>query len=138
MKYYIAYGSNLNIEQMNRRCKDAKPVGADEIDNYKLVFRRGYLTIEPAEGFYVPVGVWEISDEDEKALDRYEGYPKFYRKEYIELPYYGKCLVYIMNDGFPEQAPTDGYFTTVYHGYTEFGLDKDPLMKAYDIIKWPC
>lgn len=137
MKHYMAYGSNLNVAQMARRCKDAKQVGCEELKDYKLVFRRGFLTIEPAEGFYVPIGIWEISEEDEKALDRYEGYPKFYRKEYFDIPYFGKCLAYIMNDGYPEQAPSDGYFTTVYHGYTEFGLNKDPLMKAYEMAKWP-
>ena len=31
-KYYIAYGSNLNVEQMRYRCPDAKVVGTAEIN----------------------------------------------------------------------------------------------------------
>jgi len=38
-KYYIAYGSNLNKEQMKSRCPDAVPVGTSEIKNYTLLFK---------------------------------------------------------------------------------------------------
>ena len=40
-KYYIAYGSNLNLEQMARRCPTAKVVGSTIFKNYRLVFRGG-------------------------------------------------------------------------------------------------
>lgn len=146
MKYYLAYGSNLNKEQMAHRCPDARPVCKWTMLNYQLAFRRGFLTIEPKEGAEVPCGVWEISDQDEKNLDRYEGFPRFYRKEYFptmvpdpeELT--GKmvtALVYVMNDGFPLEAPSDQYFYTVMLGYTAFGLDKKPLIAAYERVKWP-
>ena len=140
MKYYLAYGSNLNIEQMAARCPDARPVGTAEIRDYELVFRRGYLTIEPKECVSVPVGIWEISDEDEKRLDRYEGFPKFYRKEYFDVPYYDRttsCLVYVMQDGHPLQVPSDHYFYTVMKGYRDFSLDRAPLISAYERVKWP-
>ena len=131
MKHYLAYGSNLNREQMAFRCPDATPVGSAEIQDWQLAFRRGYLTIEPAEGSAVPVGIWEISEQDEKSLDRYEGFPRFYRKEYIEaggLP----CLVYIMNDGYPVEKPRPEYLLTVAKGYSDFGMEMTPLMEAYD------
>ena len=38
-KYYIAYGSNLDVDQMLRRCPDALTIGRSTIDGYKLVFR---------------------------------------------------------------------------------------------------
>ena len=69
MKYYLAYGSNLNKEQMARRCPDAEPVCGYIMMNYEPVFRRGFLTIEPKEGAEVPCGVWKISDQDEKNLE---------------------------------------------------------------------
>ena len=31
-KYYIAYGSNLNISQMKTRCPDAKIVGKTKLE----------------------------------------------------------------------------------------------------------
>ena len=38
-KKYIAYGSNLNLEQMARRCPTAKVIGAGEIRDHELLFR---------------------------------------------------------------------------------------------------
>ncbi len=146
MKYYLAYGSNLNMEQMKRRCPDAEPVCAYILLNYQLVFRRGYLTIEPKEGAEVPCGIWLISDSDERSLDRYEGFPTFYKKEYFSVlvpdpdELTGKlvtALAYIMAPGYKKQAPSDGYFTTVYRGAKEFGLDVDHLVRAYEEVKWP-
>ena len=80
-KKYIAYGSNMNIEQMSRRCPNAKPIGKTVLKNYKLVFK-GVADIEKSESEEVPIVVWEITKECEKALDIYEGYPRLYRKEY--------------------------------------------------------
>lgn len=146
MKYYLAYGSNLNKEQMARRCPDAKPVCAYIMMDWQPVFRRGYLTIEPLAGAKVPCGVWEISDEDERNLDRYEGFPRFYRKErfHVMVPdpeeLTGKlvtALAYVMNDGFPLEVPSDFYFYTVLAGYRDFGLDRAPLISAYERVKWP-
>ena len=48
-RYYLAYGSNLNIDQMAWRCPDAVPLGTAEIPNYRILFRGSktgsYLTI---------------------------------------------------------------------------------------------
>ena len=38
-KFYLAYGSNLNVEQMQFRCPDARIVGTAEIPNYQLLFK---------------------------------------------------------------------------------------------------
>ena len=35
-KYYLAYGSNLNIRQMSHRCPSAIPVGTAIIKDYRL------------------------------------------------------------------------------------------------------
>ena len=49
-RYYIAYGSNLNLEQMKMRCPTAEVVGVSELKGYKLVFKgaltNAYATIE--------------------------------------------------------------------------------------------
>ena len=53
-KYYIAYGSNLNISQMAVRCPEAFVYGIAEIKDYELLFKGSrtgaYLTIEKKEG----------------------------------------------------------------------------------------
>ena len=78
-KYYIAYGSNLSVEQMKIRTPDAVIVGTSILKDWRLLFRQ-FATIKKCKGYSVPVLVWKISGQDEKSLDRYEGYPRFYVK----------------------------------------------------------
>lgn len=58
-KLYIAYGSNMNIEQMARRCPTAKVVASTWLEGYRLRFMGGsysaVATIEPSEDDLVPV-----------------------------------------------------------------------------------
>ena len=37
-KYYIAYGSNLSVEQMAQRCPDARIVGQAVLEDWELAF----------------------------------------------------------------------------------------------------
>lgn len=139
-KYYIAYGSNLNKHQMGTRCPSAEAVGTAVIDGWRLLYRRSYLTIEQKTGRHVPVGIWRVDEESEKALDRYEGFPHFYIKRefllnvkmedgtYRKLP----CFAYTMNNGFPLELPRPGYRYVVDEGYRDFGLDRAILNKAYE------
>ena len=75
-RYYLAYGSNLNIRQMAYRCPSARIIGTSIIPDYELLFKGSktgsYLTIEPKEGSKVPVAVWSVTESDEARLDAYE------------------------------------------------------------------
>ena len=141
MRYYIAYGSNLNTEQMNYRCPTAEKLQTSELDGYRLEFRgsenNAYATILPA--CKVPVLLWEIQPEDEQKLDRYEGWPRFYRKENLELEIGGQkqeAMVYIMNDGFERDMPSERYLATVMEGYEEAGFDPAPIEMALEMSEW--
>ena len=142
-RYYIAYGSNLNIPQMRWRCPSARIIGTSEIPDYRLLFKGSqtgaYLTIEPSQGDSVPVGVWEVTAEDELALDHYEGYPKFYYKAEMELPVTGirsgrtrvrTVFVYIMDESRPFGIPAKYYVDTCRQGYRAFGFDTETLEEA--------
>ena len=142
-RYYIAYGSNLNIRQMRFRCPSARVVGTAVIENRRLLFKGSktgsYLTVEPYEGRSVPVAVWEVTAEDEAALDRYEGYPDFYYKEELEVDVTGiksgkirrrKAFVYIMREASLTGLPTPSYFRTCLEGYRTFGFDEAVLIEA--------
>lgn len=83
-KYYIAYGSNLSVEQMAYRCPDATIAGQAVLAGWELLFR-GCATIAPNPEKNTPVLVWEISERDEKNLDTYEGFPTYYRKEDLNI-----------------------------------------------------
>lgn len=142
-KYYLAYGSNLNIAQMKCRCPDAKPVGTATIKDYELLFKGSktgaYLTIEPQKGSYVPVGVWEVTADDEEKLDLYEGYPTFYYKKTVCLPiefFNGKgtaertAFVYIMHEDRPLGVPSGYYIQVCRQGYHDFGFDMRLIYEA--------
>lgn len=139
-RLYIAYGSNLNLEQMKRRCPTAEVVGTAELKNWRLRFRGGshsaVATIEREQGFTVPVLIWRIQPEDEVALNRYEGFPFLYRKETLCLTVSGKrvrAMVYIMNaDRPPYGIPSAGYLNTIREGYESAGFNVSIL---YDALK---
>ena len=138
-KLYMSYGSNLNLSQMKYRCPTAKVVGASEIKDYELVFRGGrygaVATIEPCEGNSVPVLLWDIQSNDEKALDRYEGYPSFYEKEDMEVILNGQAvsaMVYVMTSGHELGEPSEHYRRSIEEGYISAGFDTKILQDAVD------
>lgn len=132
--YYVAYGSNMNVDQMSQRCPGAKPIGTAVLNDWKLVFKV-HATIEPQKGSKVPVVVWELSDRDERRLDEYEGFPGYYHKQYLNVQV-GKrnvnAMVYIMNNVRRVEPPMTGYYEGIMDGYRHFGLDKRVLRKAHD------
>lgn len=143
-RYYIAYGSNLNVKQMKMRCPGATILGTTKLKNYELLFKGSktgsYLTIEKKEGSTVPVVIWEVTESDEKSLDRYEGYPIFYYKKEMKLQYKGirtgktrtvNAFVYIMHEENPVGVPSIYYMKTCIDGYDTFYFDKNILINAY-------
>ena len=143
-RYYLAYGSNLNLAQMSHRCPTAKKAGIAIIKDYRLMFKGSasgnYLTIERAEGYFVPVGVFVVEESDENALDRYEGYPNFYYKKdfVVELKDDNdnkktiEAFAYIMHEERALGAPSDEYVQRVLEGYEEFGFDARLLEEAVE------
>lgn len=128
---YIAYGSNINLEQMAYRCPTAKKVSVGVVENYELEFRR-VATIVPKQDSKVPVLVWELKPEDEKSLDHYEGFPRMYRKETIPVKIGDKeynGMVYLMNHG-DITPPPESYYMGILKGYVDNGLDTSYLKAA--------
>ena len=127
-RYYIAYGSNLSTEQMAFRTPDAKIVGKAILYGWQLLFKL-HATIEENKEKNTPVLVWEISQEDEKRLDRYEGYPAYYYKKELPVtvfpidggePMELTAMVYIMTEGHERREPMQSYYEVLEQGYREF------------------
>jgi len=144
MKYYIAYGSNINKEQMDLRCPNNKVIRTILLKGYQLVFHK-YLTVELSKYKKCPAVIYQISESDEKTLDINEGvHLHIYRKEYINVEIEGKninCLIYIMNY-LPNRrnvSPSRLYFNKCLEGYKRFGFDTNYLYRAkncnFDNIK---
>lgn len=138
-RLYIAYGSNLNLPQMAFRCPTAKVVGTGVLKDYELLFRgsprSAVATVEPQEGATVPVLVWDIKPTDELSLDRYEGYPRFYDKQTMEVEMEGRsvsAMVYVMTPGHELGIPSEYYVETIRQGYETAGFDMDVLDAAVD------
>lgn len=139
MIYYLAYGSNLNVEQMRYRCPGAKRIGATMLHGYRLTFRGnarhfGVANIEPRHGSSVPVGIWSITAQDERSLDRYEGFPWLYDKVTVrvQLPDLRTvdAIVYVMTGGRPWASPNRSYLDTIKQGYRDFGFANRNLLYA--------
>ena len=136
-RLYIAYGSNLNLQQMAFRCPTATVVGTSVLRNMRLLFRgesgNAVATVERYKGGTVPILVWELQPRDEAALDVYEGYPHFYRKETMRITLNGKrvsAMVYIMNAGHTLGLPGMFYLNAIREGYRSAGFDVEVLQQA--------
>ena len=136
-KLYIAYGSNLNLQQMSRRCPTAKFIGTGVIEDYELQFKGreygAYATIALKEGCEVPVGVFEIGIQDEMRLDVYEGFPNHYFKQDVPVKMKDqtiKGMAYIMDLKMEFGMPSTNYYQVVHQGYQDCGLDTEILEQA--------
>ena len=145
---YFAYGSNLNHEQMKRRCRGAKYIKKHTLKSYKLCFSHktkhsiyGHANIVKNKKSKVIGALWNINKKDEKELDWYEGVDyNYYKKKYFILNG-KKVLVYIQNIYYFKK-PNSTYLHTIIEGYKDCFLDISKLKKIifnYKIkykIKW--
>ena len=144
---YLAYGSNLNLEQMQYRCPGAKVVAKAAIPDYRLMFKGSktgaYLTIEKEVGQMVPVAIWRVDDRHVKALDRYEGFPTFYYKKWFTLDNCTdgkrhKAFAYIMHEDRSFGIPSRYYMDVCDDGYQSFGFNEQILYDALEYSKRGC
>jgi len=143
---YIAYGSNMSPEQMGYRCPGARLIGTGLLRGYQLEFNRHATivnTSNPAAA--VPVAVWEITLTDEKQLDQYEGYPRYYQKiscsvdmrtgEHIQGMAYQMCA-------FDFNPPDRFYYEGIQEAYVSLNLRSEikntllpALMRSYRLCR---
>lgn len=141
---YIAYGSNMSVEQMAYRCPEAHIVGVGYLEGWKLEFYL-HATVEPVKrDGKVPVVVWEISEQDEKNLDRYEGVPSYYTKERATVRLIDgeqvEGLIYLMRK-YRDLPPTKGYVQGIADAYKRFGFKKElkdlhEAVRVSEIMSW--
>ena len=126
-KYYIAYGSNLSVEQMADRCPDAKIAGQAVLAGWELLFRAAppsHRTRRRTRRFWCG----RSRKGNEGNLDLYEGYPNYYRKEDLNIellregaePEMVTAMVYIMENDFGHRAPSRYYYKVLHDGYKAF------------------
>ncbi|MPM13928.1 hypothetical protein SDC9_60288 [bioreactor metagenome] len=136
-RVFAAYGIGLNRAEMAKHCPTTKPVGTTELKNFKLAFRGGnayaLATIEKAKGGSVPALLWEITPQDEAALNRWIGVPELYRKDAIKIRLSSAAMdvfVYILIGNKPQNKPSAFYYSTLLEGYRAAGFDAEILKAA--------
>ncbi len=142
--YYAAYGSNLSEDRMKVRCPGATAYGTSVIYGYRLLFKQSltgaYATVEQDANSRVPVVIYKMTGDDETHLDRFEGYPRYYRKQELLLPIWtlngvkkrGRklCIAYIMREHRQLGEPTPEYFSLLDKGYKRWGFGHELIFKA--------
>ena len=139
---YLAYGSNMSVEQMAYRCPRARIIGTGILENWRLMFKGPgpllgtYATIEEWQGYKVPFVLWDITRRHEMKLDLCEGYPKHYQKKYVDVEVDGKkynALVYVKDENLPVNISSDHYIAVLEEAYKKFGFDLKILQAAVDL-----
>jgi len=132
MKYF-AYDTNLDKKLMKERCPDSKPLFSTTLPNYKLVFlgwsrlwNSGIASIQRKTGSKVPGGLYEISDNDLRHLDKAQNYPiDSNRIKIIVFDDDGtpiEALTYIKSGKDEETKPSKDYAAIIYRNYKDWGI----------------
>jgi len=139
---YFAYGSNLCVRQMARRCPDAvNPRPATLADHDWLINERGVATVEPFDGSQVHGVLWQVTDHDLATLDSAEGVPVRYRRDRLTVhtddgP--SEAWVYIDHRVDPG-PPRPGYLERIVDGALHHGLPHRwiEFLRRWDPANWP-
>ena len=134
---YFSYGSNLNTDRMIERGVNFISRKFGILKDYKLVFNKlssknpkeGYANIINSKDSVVEGAIYEINNNDILILDRYEGFPKHYYKQVIDIQSNDgmvKCIVYIANGSKVIEGlkPSKDYLDHILKG-------KDLLTESY-------
>lgn len=128
-KLYFAYGSNMNPNQMKKRCPHSKAIAKARLRGFRLAINsRGVATVVNDSNKYVSGVVWQISAKDEAMLDVYEGVKAgVYSKKIVSVSFGNnrtkEALIYVDKNTY-SGTPRVGYLEKIINGAKFFGLDK--------------
>jgi gamma-glutamylcyclotransferase (GGCT)/AIG2-like uncharacterized protein YtfP len=130
--YYFAYGSNMNWQQMQRRCPSARFVCVARLANYQFGITRhsrlrdcGTANVFLADGNEVWGTVYEVSEAELAILD---GFEDGYRREILSVCAFenGKqplnALVYIAEIENDVPLPSAEYKRLILNGAKHWNL----------------
>jgi gamma-glutamylcyclotransferase (GGCT)/AIG2-like uncharacterized protein YtfP len=123
---YFAYGSNLWRRQMAERCPEHRTIGEGHLKGWRwIITTRGYASVVASGGDSVLGTVYELTEADERNMDRFEGVARgSYRKEILAVEVHGarlSCLVYI--DPVTEEGlPREEYIVRINKGIRDAGF----------------
>lgn len=138
---YFAFGSNMDVEQMQRRCLSAREVAPSVLDGYRFAYAgvsasrgAGVATVIKDPESYVEGMLYSITVEDLLRLDGFEGAPHWYQRKRLTVAEWDtrhrEAWVYILDQ--PLNLPTREYHEIVKAAYDNLSLDTQPLDDALD------
>src|ERR1700733_14097152 len=142
---YAAYGSNMDPAQMARRCPHSPQRGSGWLQDWRLTFggedlgwEGALATVVEAGGEQVFVVLYEVSEADESALDRWDGVTLgYYRKSKVRVATLdGDVLawLYVLND-YEGGLPSARYLGTMAEAAEAAGAPSDYVA---DLRARPC
>lgn len=151
--FYFAYGSNMSLEQMRKRCPESQRVTIGCVRDHKLVFPRysnkrncGVASIAASSGDDVWGVLFELNGDDLSRLDKSEGYrpgraqsENGYNRISIVVQLAGDprssvdCLTYIGNPQSGKHIPSEDYSKEIIKGAEENELPAEYLERLRSI-----
>ena len=122
---YFAYGSNLNLELIDRRCPGIRPLTPAILKDYELVFR-GVADVISAPGKIVIGAIYEVNESHLQALDQYEGIPHFYERRLVEVETMQgeklQALTYMITQKTAPYPPSEHYLHAIIAGMKQWNF----------------
>src|SRR5262245_30824125 len=148
---YFAFGSNLDPDQMKERCPAHRVVGLAELHDHRLAFPRysqrwggGVASPQLAHGESVWGVLYDLSEADLDALDRYEGFRapgdqhNVYDREHVvvdlvraddgSVPRRVRAWIYLARPSNPS-PPSRRYLEALLKGARHHRLPEDYIAK---------
>lgn len=160
---YFAYGSNMDEEQMKKRCPDSILIGKGFIEKHKLCFpqiavTRGLLGVagirEGVETDKVYGLIYKLTDEDLELLHTFEGYDKddisnsSYFPKHVRFKLYDEVsnkyisqgsqnvIIYQSNfDNGDDFYVSSDYLLLMLKPMIKYGLDNNYILKIMEKAK---
>lgn len=135
----------MNLDQMAHRCPGAQVIGNVKLPGYELVFcgypGNGVATVRPRLDGMVEGVLWRITEDCEKSLDFYEGFPRLYGKETLTVEdgtgsRYA-VMAYTMNPPYCQQqaVPSHQYLQGILDGCRQNGIAQKPILQVYNKVR---
>ena len=128
-KLYFAYGANMNQASMARRCPGATNPRPFVVRDWRLKFYT-HATVEPSPGDSVWGILWDITDNCERSLDSFEGFPIYYTKKKHRQD--GHKFFFYEMATYREGYPSSGYVNDIRSVYRYFNQPFDHLVQDID------
>ncbi len=147
MPIYFAFGSNLHPPQMAERCPGSRVLHPGVLKGYRLAFsgystrwEGGVATVVAEPSSEVQGVLYDLTEEDQRNLDRFEGFPTVYDRLQVRVEGRDGNLHSAMtyqkltsqNQSTGTTPPSLRYFHQIWKAYRAFQLDEAFLLKAVE------